>query len=104
MWRAVWEGHQDVHAHCSMAGCPLHVAWHGHNADMALPLPVQVILSGIIAGVGHQKRGSAINTVAYWCCAVSGLDQAVGLCERGGGQQDRSGRRTGRWSPTTAAL
>ncbi|KAI7842583.1 hypothetical protein COHA_003687 [Chlorella ohadii] len=30
----------------------------------------QTILSGIIAGVGKQKRGSAINVVAYWLVAV----------------------------------
>lgn len=34
------------------------------------PCSTQVILSGIIAGAGHQKRGSRINTLAYWCCAV----------------------------------
>lgn len=32
----------------------------------------QTILSGIIAGVGKQRRGSAINVVAYWACAVGG--------------------------------
>ena len=30
----------------------------------------QTILSGIIAGVGKQRRGSAFNLVAYWLCAV----------------------------------
>lgn len=48
----------------------------------ALPLPcrppprpaahagAQTILSGIIGGVGKQKRGSLINVLAYWLCAV----------------------------------
>ncbi|PSC71055.1 MATE efflux family isoform A [Micractinium conductrix] len=30
----------------------------------------QTILSGIIGGVGKQKRGSLINVLAYWLCAV----------------------------------
>jgi MATE family multidrug resistance protein len=43
----------------------------------------QTVLSGIIAGVGKQRRGSAINVVAYWCCAVRGK----------GGEGARAGKR-----------